>query len=490
MKIHTTQNLSPLSTNQSTCENLTKGQRFRNLDDIYLEHSMDNMSNAIADKSNVSFQGKKSLITSLEDFVKRKAANGGKGKGSGGGFFAKIWKKICNAVSKMTDKMFASKKFDKILDAMKNEVLVQAGIALVICAGLRPLTILALPDKNKDKNDNKYAAGHAICSGIMGFIAPLLLVTPFVNGAKKASKDWFKYFTPETLKERHPNVDLKTAVDKATGKIVKDGKGILDLHGNPFSTDYKDVMKIADPTHISKVSDETLKALGVNIEKNGKDLTKHINDLKLKDIFVAVEEEGMGINKFSLQHMHDDFFKEVFKDVELSSTVGKNGERLHPKFWKKAGTGETYKLDPQSVFISSYRETDRAIPLITGETRIDTLDKDTIKYVTYQKNVKELNPDGTEKLGVPGKLGSPILQKYLEADAVNTVFDKIVQWLPDILTRFFVASATIKLLPFVLKNVFGLEKTKKPPVQTQEQITEVKTNDNKEIVSTSRKEVA
>ena len=77
-----------------------------------------------------------------------------------------------------------------------------------------------------------------------------------------------------------------------------------------------------------------------------------------------------------------------------------------------------------------------------------------------------------------------------EADAVNTVFDKIVQWLPDILTRFFVASATIKILPFVLKNVFGLEKTKKPPVQQEEQLVEVKANDNKEIVSTSGKEVA
>lgn len=457
--------------------------------------------------NSISFEGKKDLAKTFEEFMK--AANGGKGKKPNRGFFGELADKMKEITSKaMTPvknagkKALESPKFDKLLDAMGNEVLVQAGIALVICAGLRPLTILALPDKGKDKNDNIYAAGHSICSGIMGFVAPLLLVTPFVNGSKRAMEEYYKYFKDDTLERLWPNLDIKSIRNKA-GELVSH-KEWKDKLGNPWSKDYKDIMKVAKPKHISQVSEETLKTIGVDIDlKAMKDvpIEKWVDragkpvEVPLKEAFIAVTEEGMGTNFFSLQHIDKNFLQEVFPKLDMA-TVEKGGERLHYKHWKNVD-GSALQLNPESFFISSYRETNDAIPLITGKTRIDTLDKNKVKYATYQRNVKDLNPDGSPVKGSPLKIGSEIDQKYLEADATNTIMNKIIVWLPDILTRYFVASATIKLLPFVLTNVFGLEKTAKKQArleaekaQQSQQLAQNMGTDKQNQVSTSGKEVA
>ena len=500
MKIHTTQNLSPLNATQPTSISMPKGKNLKHLETSYFSEKLNSKQN-----NSISFEGKKDLIKTFEEFMK--AANGGKGKKPNRGFFDEMLDSVKKATSKMMTpvkeagkKALESPKFDKLLDAMGNEVLVQAGIALVICAGLRPLTILALPDKGKDKNDNIYAAGHSICSGIMGFVAPLLLVTPFVNGSKQAMEQYYKHFNEETLERLWPNLDIKSIRNKA-GEMVSH-KEWKDKLGNPWSKDYKDFMTIAKPKHISQVSEETLKAIGVDVDlKAMKDvpIEKWVDragkpvELPLNEAIIAVQEEGMGTNFFSLQHIDKNFLQEVFPKLDMA-TVEKGGERLHYKHWKNVD-GSAVQLNPESFFISSYRETNDAIPLITGKTRIDTLDKNKVKYSTYQRNIKDLNPDGTEVLGTPSKLGSEIDQKYLEADAVNTIMNKIIVWLPDIVTRYFVASATIKLLPFVLKNVFGLEKTakKQARLQAEQQSQQVQNNieaDKKEPVSTSGKEVA
>ena len=263
-------------------------------------------------------------------------------------------------------------------------------------------------------------------------------------------------------------------------------------------------MKVAKPKHISQVSEETLKTIGVDIDlKAMKDvpIEKWVDragkpvEVPLKEAFIAVTEEGMGTNFFSLQHIDKNFLQEVFPKLDMA-TVEKGGERLHYKHWKNVD-GSALQLNPESFFISSYRETNDAIPLITGKTRIDTLDKNKVKYATYQRNVKDLNPDGSPVKGSPLKIGSEIDQKYLEADATNTIMNKIIVWLPDILTRYFVASATIKLLPFVLTNVFGLEKTAKKQArleaekaQQSQQLAQNMGTDKQNQVSTSGKEVA
>ena len=46
--------------------------------------------------------------------------------------------------------------------------------------------------------------------------------------------------------------------------------------------------------------------------------------------------------------------------------------------------------------------------------------------------------------------------------AINAVRDKLGAWLPDIVVAYPRATATIAIIPFVLQNVLGLEKSKKP----------------------------
>ena len=61
-----------------------------------------------------------------------------------------------------------------------------------------------------------------------------------------------------------------------------------------------------------------------------------------------------------------------------------------------------------------------------------------------------------------------------KADLVNQVLDKIGGWMPDIVVAYPRATATIAIIPFVLKNIFGMEKSKKQPTLSVADRKEVK----------------
>jgi hypothetical protein len=105
--------------------------------------------------------------------------------------------------------------------------------------------------------------------------------------------------------------------------------------------------------------------------------------------------------------------------------------------------------DKDMVFISSAKDCAKTIPLVAGYTRTDAAGK--IKDICYQDNAKE---------GVR-ELGTEVTTEMLEAAEVNKIVQKIGAWLPDILVTYPRASATVAVLPFILKYGFGLEKTRK-----------------------------
>lgn len=77
-----------------------------------------------------------------------------------------------------------------ILDAItmlcdKHTVIAQNLVALFLTVGLRPLAIMSLPGKEKDKGDKIYASAHAIASGIIGFIFSSILMYPLGVAADK-----------------------------------------------------------------------------------------------------------------------------------------------------------------------------------------------------------------------------------------------------------------------------------------------------------------
>ena len=495
MKIHTTQNLKDSAHSTTTNIAMLNSLRFpeKKINAHLLEERLHTNGDA------VTFKGKRDA-----KFVKHvieKAAEGIKGSGGNkpkGSFFDRLKKKM----SEWLDKTLNSPNFDKVLDLMGHEVLVQAAISCLICVVLRPLTIIAMAGK-KDKNDNLYAASHSMASGVVGLISSLVITTPFSKGIKYANDPKrLMNLSEEILKEMFPHVDLKSIwKDKAKG-IRKPMEEWLDVQGNKFSKEIKNALKVARPKHISQVSEETLKSIGVDVDlvaQKGKKFSEMVDrsgkklHLDTKDMFIQVAESGMGKkggeakNYFSLEHIDEEFLGNVFKDLNLE-TIKKDGKRLHPENWKNKD-GSRFMPDLlDHVHISSYRETADAIPLYTGRTRIDSLDKGAIKYTAYQANngIKDTSR-------VPDKLGSEIKQEYLNADYVNDVKNKMLGWMPDIVTRPFVASATIMLLPWILKNIFHIEKNKKPAEKVEEQIIKnsvetVKETKTEEIKVTETKE--
>lgn len=445
MNIHTTQNLISKARKQST-DNVT-------IPEIRLNYSEQMRKQNLLDqpdsfKGEVSFKGKKEIVKKIVD-NSRKAAD-----------------------KETTKEKFLKSRFlDKLLNIMNHEVLVQALISAVVCVAMRPLTIMAIPTK-KSKQDNMYASAHSVSSGLVGIVSSLLIATPFSKGIKYAQKTYLKDMSENLLKRKYPNLNIESIWADTAKTIRKPVSEWKDILGNKFSKEYKDVMKVARPKHISEISEATLKEFGANVDtkamqgkpisewtdRNGKKL-----HFELKDMFITVKEDGMGgslknnkdTNFFSLAHIDKDFLKEIMPNLDVKS-IEKDGKRLHTDMWKNVD-GTPFKLDMDIIHLSSYRETAHSTPLYTGRKRIEIKgDKKTEKYIAYQNNVKL--EDSTK---VPEKLGSAVEQSYLIADKINGISNKTFGWLPDILTRIPVAAGTIYLIPFILKNVFHIEKSKK-----------------------------
>lgn len=445
MNIHTTQNLISKARKQST-DKVTIPEIRLNYSEQMRKQNLLEQPDSFEGK--VSFKGKKEIVKKIVD-NSRKAAD---------------------KETKM-DKFLKSRFFDKALNIMNHEVLVQSLISAVVCVAMRPLTIMAIPTK-KSKQDNMYASAHSVSSGLVGIAASLLIATPFSKGIKYAQKTYLKDMSETLLKRKYPNLNIDSIWTDASKKVRKPVSEWTDILGNKFSKEYKDVMKVAQPKHISEISEATLKELGADVDVNamkGKPISEWTDRngkklyFELKDMFIAVKEEGMGgslkdnkdTNFFSLAHIDKDFLKEVMPKLDINS-IEKDGKRLHTDMWKNVD-GTPFKLDMDMVHLSSYRETAHATPLYTGKKRVETKGgRTTEKYISYQNNVKL--EDSTK---VPEKIGSAVEQEYLKADKINGISNKTFGWLPDILTRIPVAAGTIYLIPFVLKNVFHLEKSKK-----------------------------
>ena len=394
MKIHTTQNLISNVRKQSTDNVAIPEIRLNYSEQMRKQNLLDQPDSF---KGEVSFKGKKEIVKKIVD-NSRKAAD----------------------KETRMDKFLKSRFFDKTLDIMNHEVLVQALISAVVCVAMRPLTIMAIPTK-KSKQDNMYASAHSVSSGLVGIASSLLIATPFSKGIKYAQKTYLKDMSENLLRRKYPNLNIETIWTDASKKARKPVSEWKDILGNKFSKEYKDVMKVAQPKHISEISEATLKDFGADVDVNamkGKPISEWTDrngkklHFELKDMFIAVKEEGMGgslkdnkdTNFFSLAHIDKDFLKEVMPKLDINS-IEKDGKRLHTDMWKNID-GTPFKLDMDMIHLSSYRETAHATPLYTGRKRVEVKgDKKTEKYISYQNNVKL--EDSTK---VPDKIGSEVLQ--------------------------------------------------------------------------------
>ena len=147
------------------------------------------------------------------------------------------------AATSFLDKILKSNWFGKFAKySNDHNISTSALIALVLAGILRPATIMALPGK-KDKEDKIYASGHAMASGIIGFLVSTAITSPFDESIKKVfnpekgfAKGKFKEMC-DKIKDLEAKKTAKTITEEAA-KELKDltkKKAALDtlMHNAP-----------------------------------------------------------------------------------------------------------------------------------------------------------------------------------------------------------------------------------------------------------------
>ena len=362
----------------------------------------------------------------------------------------------------------------------KQEVLITAVVSAVLAGIMRPLTLMLISN-DKEKNDMAYASAHAISSAAWGFVVPFIFIRPFAGGYNKVLSQAHKYLSPNEFKARFPQADITNPANWIDGKVgdldqigvLKPIKEQVDRKGNQLLIDIKDVFKIALPKHYSELSND--------VKADYFDASGKLKSLKNTYITMIDESKAEALSKertfwdkllnrqikpkyYELNECTNDILKEAFPELDIA-TVGERGKRDFSA--AKNIDGSNFVLDNKYVYISDWRLTDKAVPYSTGETfnfmktsLFSNKQRVKKKDICYQKN----GPDHSK--------GTPIEEDMVKAAGENEVHNKFGQWLPDIIIAYPRATATIALLPFILKKVFHLEKTKKPTVTEN---TEAKT---------------
>lgn len=478
MKIHTTQNLTSFGRMQSTSN--------VDIPEIRLNYSEQmRMSQLLAEpdsnKDAVSFRGKKG--PTVEDAKK----------------IIDTTKKMVGDVAKESqparkrgDSLYDSPLFNKILNFANNELLATASIAAVACM-LRALTIGALPAKDENtKINNKYAIGHTLASGTVGFATAFLLTAPFKGGADYVRNKLWKNMSAETLQRFHPHLNIKSIV--ADGKRL-DMKYWKDLDENKFSQEIRNCAYLPEFKQIGDVSEQTFKHI-LKVDADwASQKGKSFNDVVLKDgsklydkidmskLGIVVEEGEFGKAQILLRDIDKSYLEKLIKDskdikdsnwgsLDINS-VYKNKEVVDFRQWKDIN-GKEWKLNLDEISVASPYETFADYrPRISGDKRFDKKDK-VYKFTTYQNN------------GVDGKLGTKISNDMVEQDAKNDVLFTFLTYFPDLAFRVPIAMTTVALIPWMLKNLLGIEKKKAPEQQSQKNVVEnnneknIKCDENKE----------
>ena len=403
-------------------------------------------------------------------------------------------------------------KLNRFLEkTTEQEVLITAAVSAVLAGIMRPLTLMLIAD-DKSKTDMAYASGHAISSAIWGLLVPAIFIRPLAGGYNKVFKFMHQHLKPSEIQKKFaPQLDLNNTAnyvkvkdvekyltkaqiksgkyiidrakpenfvtDKDGDKVLKqlmsgknfDGiwvQGCIDRAGNDLLVDIKNVYKIPLPKHVSEISEETSR--------------KYFNEggsiKSLDDVFIALVDESKAsklgqkrtwfdklFNRKTLPKYYNlgdctkEVWAEAFPGVNLE-TVGEAGSRDLSKIRNKDGS--QFVLDKSLCYISDWAETNKSVPYSTGETF------DWVKTSLFSKKNKKSKKDVCYQQNGPNHTkGTPIEKDMAIAAGQTEVQNKIGGWLPDIVIAYPRAAATIALIPFILKNVFHLEK--KPKVKKE-----------------------
>ena len=459
MKIHTTQDLNSLvQNNQSTNGVSSKGFRLKNYSEQML---MPKLSAESADlySSSISFgRGKKATVKDLKKIINTTAKKVGEIKNEP------------NPKIKRGDKLIENPLFNWILSKYGYEPVIQAGASALICMAFRPLAIMALPSKDKTKGDNVYAASHSFASGIVGLISAICLTAPFKAGGNYVTNVLRKNFSEDVLQRLYPKLNLESIYEKGT-KVRKPIKEWLFEDGKAFKDNISDIQFLPEFKQLADVSDLTYKKiLELDIDW-AKQKGKSFNDVTLRDgsklydkldmskVGSVVKEDTFTKAQILLQDLDKEYLTKLISDskdlkgsnwgtLDINSVYESNNVTVKDfRTWKDIN-GNAWKLDLDTVYIASPIEENTRRPRVSGKKRFD--EKEGIyKFTTYLNNTKD------------NTLGTEVDNNLVKSTIKNEAQVKLLTWGPDIITRVPVAATTIALIPWTLKTVFGLEKSKK-----------------------------
>ena len=279
--------------------------------------------------------------------------------------------------------------------AANNPVLCQSAFSLGINCAARPATnYLVTPDKT----DAGMASAHSIASGVVGFVWPLVMITPLVSAIELViKKKPTKFLKPETLKNFYPSVAIRE-VEK-NGKVVKEV--VTNSKGEFVNKAGKAICRELEPI---KLKDGDL---GGRIKK----LEAAINNPKN-----ASKVERLIAEKAELETRHQAFLLEKAKF-----------EAEHPELL----------IDPNS-----------------GVARSRTVFK--TKGGKYQ-----LDSQGNKIGCVVQKDQTPITEELERSLNKENNTEQLMKWAPDILLAVPRSMLTVMCIPWIMKNVFNMEKKPK-----------------------------
>ena len=130
------------------------------------------------------------------------------------------------AATSFFDKILKSKWFGAFAKYTEDHnISTSALMALVLAGIMRPATIMSLPGK-KDKDDKIYASGHAMASGIIGFLVSTAITSPFDESIKKVFDD--KKFARGKFKEIDEKI-AKLSAEKEAKTISEEAQKELKI---------------------------------------------------------------------------------------------------------------------------------------------------------------------------------------------------------------------------------------------------------------------
>jgi len=197
-----------------------------------------------------------------------------------------------------TSRFLKSESLGRVLEvAAENQNVCQAGFALAICCGLRPVSNYVVTE---DKKDAWFANAHSMSSGLIGFAWPLVFATPLAAGVKHVLAKPQKYLKPELVKKFYPNVGMVEEIAKdgtKTKKIATNIKGeMLRKDGSILCKDleplmiYKDSEKpVFEKAHPNLYVDKTGVVRSKDVFKTERGVYKL--DEKGEKIGVAVQKD-------------------------------------------------------------------------------------------------------------------------------------------------------------------------------------------------------